>query len=249
MASGDDLIAWARLQVGKPYNASSDLVRFGPASYDCSGLVVAGAKWVGAPLPREMGTNSASMARYLIAQGLTRPVEVALHTAGAVLIMGPANGTMGYGPLGHIALSVGNGADVIEARGTAWGVVEDLGKGRNWTNAGILPGIQTLSTPSTPPHTGSDGLAAVYHALHDVGTRYNGRHSPVLRIGSSGRNVSELQLALAGLGCRIAIDGEYGPKTCDAVKLIQRQGYKQADGVVGLKTYTYLSYLLLLRFP
>jgi len=249
MASGDDLIAWARLQVGKPYDASSDLVRFGPASYDCSGLIVTGAKWIGRPLPREVGTNSASIARYLIAQGLTRPVEVALHTAGAVLIMGPANGTMGYGPLGHIALSVGNGADVIEARGKAWGVVEDLGKGRNWTNAGILPGIQTLSTPSTPPHTGTDGLAGVYHALHDVGTRYNGRGVPELHLGSSGRNVSELQFALAGLGCRLPIDGQFGPKTCDAVKLIQRQGGKRVDGIVGLKTYTYLSYLLLLRFP
>lgn len=249
MASGDDLIAWARLQVGKPYDASSDAVRFGPASYDCSGLIVSGAKWIGAPLPREVGTNSASIARYLIAQGLTRPVEVALKIAGAVLIMGPANGTMGYGPLGHVALCVGNGADVIEARGKSWGVVEDLGKGRNWTNAGILPGIQTLSTPSTPPHTGTDGLAAVYHALHDVGTRYNGRAVPELHLGSSGRNVSEIQFALAGLGCRLSIDGQFGPKTADAVKLIQRQGGKRVDGIVGLKTYTYLSYLLLLRFP
>ena len=249
MATGTDLLTWARAQVGKPYDASSDAVRFGPNAFDCSGLVVASCRAAGTPLPPEAGTNSASIIRYCSAHGLTRPVSEALTLPGAILVMGPRNGFDGYGPLGHIAFTVGNQRDVVEARGHAFGVVEGIALGRSWTNAAILPGVQYAPPMSQPPHRDPDGLGDLYHALHDLGSAYNGRRDPILRVGSAGASTKQLQVALAGLGFRLTIDGKFGPQTAGAIQLVQRQGNIAADGIVGLQTYRVLSRLLLARFP
>lgn len=249
MASGLDLLTWARAQIGKPYDATSDAVRFGPNAFDCSGLIVAACRAVGTPLPAEAGTNSASIIRYAAAHGLTRPISEALAVPGAILVMGPRNGFDGYGPLGHIALTVGNGRDVVEARGHAYGVVEGIALGRPWTNAAILPGVAYTVPATQPPHHDPDGFGDLYHALHALGSLYNGRRAPILRTGSKGADTKQLQTALAGLGYRLTIDGDFGPQTTGAVRSVQRQGRITDDGIVGAQTYTVLSRFLLRRFP
>lgn len=61
---------------------------------------------------------------------------------------------------------------------------------------------------------------------------------PLLKIGSRGEQVKEVQSRLAYLGYyRYKIDGQYGWRTYQAVKNFQYQfGLEQIDGIVGPKT-------------
>lgn len=64
------------------------------------------------------------------------------------------------------------------------------------------------------------------------------RHSKtLLRPGSRGPAVMELQNQLGALGFQLARDGDFGPATCQAVKLFQKSNRLQIDGVVGPKTF------------
>jgi peptidoglycan hydrolase-like protein with peptidoglycan-binding domain len=61
---------------------------------------------------------------------------------------------------------------------------------------------------------------------------------PVLRPGSSGEAVRELQLALKGLGYDPgAVDGHFGTRTEAAVKAFQKAQGIAADGIVGDVTW------------
>lgn len=62
----------------------------------------------------------------------------------------------------------------------------------------------------------------------------------ILKLGSRGERVSELQNALAALGYNIggAVDGAYGDGTRQAVLAFQRDGGLAADGLVGQETFT-----------
>jgi len=55
----------------------------------------------------------------------------------------------------------------------------------------------------------------------------------VLKKGSSGQEVEELQAALG-----ITVDGDFGPKTEQAVKDYQQSNGLEVDGIVGPKTWT-----------
>ena len=61
--------------------------------------------------------------------------------------------------------------------------------------------------------------------------------APMLRSGSEGEEVIELQTRLQALGYYTgAIDGQFGPGTRDAVTLFQQQHGLGADGIVGQET-------------
>jgi peptidoglycan hydrolase-like protein with peptidoglycan-binding domain len=61
---------------------------------------------------------------------------------------------------------------------------------------------------------------------------------PVLRPGSSGEAVRELQQALKGLGYDVgSIDGQFGARTEAAVKAFQKAKAITADGIVGDVTW------------
>jgi len=64
--------------------------------------------------------------------------------------------------------------------------------------------------------------------------------SPVLRQGSGGAAVRELQQLLKSKGHNVAVDGSFGPKTKAAVLAFQRARGLAADGVVGPKTWAAL---------
>ena len=67
-----------------------------------------------------------------------------------------------------------------------------------------------------------------------------GNAHPVVRIGSSGPSVKELQEALNATGAAeppLAADGAFGPATLGAVRSYQRAVGLTADGVVGAKTW------------
>jgi peptidoglycan hydrolase-like protein with peptidoglycan-binding domain len=60
---------------------------------------------------------------------------------------------------------------------------------------------------------------------------------PVLRRGSKGTDVTELQAMLNRNGASLKVDGDYGPSTEAAVKKYQSEKKIVADGVVGKYTW------------
>ena len=66
-----------------------------------------------------------------------------------------------------------------------------------------------------------------------AGTSYPG----LLRVGSSGTGVRQLQQALANRGYSLTVDGAFGPMTKNAVMSFQRSQGIAADGIVGSVTW------------
>lgn len=65
---------------------------------------------------------------------------------------------------------------------------------------------------------------------------------PVLRRGSQGEWVERLQIALAAAGyALLTIDGDFGPATEGAVKLLQRSRGLLVDGIAGPKSFAALA--------
>jgi NlpC/P60 family len=112
--------------------------------FDCSGLVTYAARRLGVP---NVPTVSWMQAQWCRNAGTLISIQTAFTTPGALLFEGPNMGYAGYGPSGHVAISMGNG-QVIEARGHAYGVLVDSAYGRPWTNAGKVP---SLSYSAPPP--------------------------------------------------------------------------------------------------
>lgn len=64
---------------------------------------------------------------------------------------------------------------------------------------------------------------------------------PTLRNGDRGQDVVHLQTRLAALGYSVGeIDGIFGPKTLDAVKMLQTDKRLVVDGIVGSQTWAVL---------
>ncbi|TPL30165.1 peptidoglycan-binding protein [Mesorhizobium sp. B2-4-7] len=59
----------------------------------------------------------------------------------------------------------------------------------------------------------------------------------MLRMGSAGARVRDLQTLLLRAGYAVKVDGDYGPSTRDAVKDFQRAQKITADGVAGPETF------------
>lgn len=59
----------------------------------------------------------------------------------------------------------------------------------------------------------------------------------VLKLGSKGKEVEDLQKYL-----KIKVDGDFGPKTEDAVKKFQKENKLVADGIVGEKTWNAMGF-------
>src|SRR5262245_27409538 len=58
-----------------------------------------------------------------------------------------------------------------------------------------------------------------------------------LRMGSKGEEVTRLQEALKSRGYPVGSDGDFGPRTRDAVVDFQKKHGIAADGVVGAQTW------------
>lgn len=129
----------------------------------------------------------------------------------------------------HVGLYVGDGK-VIEAKGTAYGVVES--KITRWNEWAELTGT---SYAADAPDSPADTPAA-------PNTTESGA-SPLLtlRNGSRGTQVKVLQYLLidAGFDCG-KVDGIAGKNTIAAVKAFQTAQSLTADGIVGAKTWAAL---------
>lgn len=82
-------------------------------------------------------------------------------------------------------------------------------------------------------------MANAYRRLS--GKRLVSKATGMLRMGSKGARVRELQALLVRAGHPVKVDGDYGPSTRDAVKAFQRSQKITADGVAGPETQRRLS--------
>jgi peptidoglycan hydrolase-like protein with peptidoglycan-binding domain len=72
-------------------------------------------------------------------------------------------------------------------------------------------------------------------------TNSSGGATPTLKQGATGASVTNLQKLLAQHGFNPGVDGQFGPKTTEAVKAFQSAKGLAADGVVGPKTWAKLN--------
>lgn len=85
-------------------------------------------------------------------------------------------------------------------------------------------------------------MAAAYRrALNSTPGGYKdgldaGSAAGMLRLGSSGADVREVQRLLVRAGYPLKVDGDFGPSTKEAVRAFQRDQNIEVDGVVGPKT-------------
>jgi hypothetical protein len=63
---------------------------------------------------------------------------------------------------------------------------------------------------------------------------------PTLKCGASGEHVESVQGLLCARSHKVAIDGDFGAKTEDAVRAVQRWGGVADDGIVGRVTWSVL---------
>ena len=93
---------------------------------------------------------------------------------------------------------------------------------------------QDVAIPSAPNAAPVPGAAPAPIAPAPASTRAPARRASVraiLRIGSTGSLVKDLQRQLRRRGLKIAVDGEYGPATKRAVKRIQKRLKMKPTGI------------------
>lgn len=94
----------------------------------------------------------------------------------------------------------------------------------------------------TRGYNGPAGIKAGYHKkMAKAYARISGKTpvsaaSGMLRMGSKGAKVRELQALLVRAGHAVKVDGDYGPLTKQAVMAFQRANGLQVDGVAGPET-------------
>ncbi len=165
---------------------------------DCSGLFVWAFKQLGGSIYHGSNTiwNKYCSAKGTISQGMT------LKPGTAVFLTKNGNRH-------HIGLFVGNNT-VIEARGTAYGVVTSALS--RWDEWGELKAVS---------YSGEKGEAV----------------KMTIQRGSTGEVVTALQNRLIALGYAIAADGSFGQKTENAVRMFQASKGLTVDGICGPATW------------
>lgn len=114
--------------------------------------------------------------------------------------------------------------------------------------AGLAPSLRSHNWPTfargyNGPAYAQNGydlkIAAAYNSYAKGGTGMRAGPS-LLRKGSRGEAVTDLQRSLTALGYPLAADGIFGSATARAVKRFQTDHALAADGIVGPKTATAL---------
>lgn len=129
---------------------------------------------------------------------------------------------------GHIGLYVGNG-EVLELRDFANGFQRSKLSERSFKTWGLYP-YTTYTAEQEAIAKAAAGMVAT------DGT-------PILRKGSNGEDVEELQKLLMDRGYALpkyGADGDYGSETVKAVKEFQKNNGLDADGICGPKTWAAL---------
>ena len=149
MPSGSDFLKLALSQVGDRYvlGAPVQINNADPDAHDCSGLV----EWASGRLGNRLQRHAQLQYNTVKAKGLDIPVTDALNIPGALLWKyTTATSSSRPRPIYHVGISVGNGKDVVEAKGSKWGVVYSSSPkvavhrtdaAGDWDLAGLVPGL------------------------------------------------------------------------------------------------------------
>lgn len=193
---------------------------------DCSGLFYWAYKQLGGYMYH--GSNT-MWRKYAAAKGA---LQGGKRTDGQPLKPGTAVFLTKGSDRHHVGLYVGDG-EVIEAKGTAYGVVESkITRWNEWAEltSTAYAADSSADAPDSPAPTENPADA-------------QGGASPllVLRNGSRGTQVKVLQYLLidAGFDCG-KVDSIVGKNTIAAVKAFQTAHSLTADGIVGAKTWAAL---------
>lgn len=210
MSTAEQFVQACLAEAGDRYVYGAEVAPGTPASatraWDCSELVQVKCNELGVP----MVDGSANQMRWCQARGTLVDVDRAIGTRGALLFRTP------NGRPGHVAVSLGDGR-TIEARGSAYGTGVFSARGRTWTHAGLIAGLDY-------------GGGAPAPAPGPVDDYWTGMFSR----GSRGQGVAHMQANLAKFGYDVgAIDGDFGPKTEAALRAFQRDARIEVDGVFG----------------
>jgi cell wall-associated NlpC family hydrolase len=117
-----------------------------PGAFDCSMLVQWSAHQAGTDLQR----NAWHQYQQLHDQGMTIPVQDAIHTPGALLFSFNSDPNGSNAPVHqHVAISLGNGK-TIEALGAQYGVNEFDATTKRFQYAAVIPGISDHVGPTGP---------------------------------------------------------------------------------------------------
>ena len=114
--------------------------------------------------------------------------------------------------------------------------------------AGLVDELHRLDFAGfTRGYNGPGGIGAGYHRrMKAAYERHSGKEAVsaatgMLRMGSKGARVRELQALLVRAGHPVKIDGDYGPSTKQAVMAFQKAHKLTVDGVAGPETISALS--------
>jgi murein L,D-transpeptidase YcbB/YkuD len=90
------------------------------------------------------------------------------------------------------------------------------------------PAPKPAATPAAAPQSGGEAVKR---------GKANAASNPVLQVGSKGAAVRTLQQLLNKAGVKCATDGDFGPKTEQAVKEFQKKVGLAETGIVENKTW------------
>ena len=149
----------------------------------------------------------------------------------------------GLGNASHIGLCTGRGEGAIHSSVSRGCVAESKFKGKTisggWNRVGLWNWVSyDYGSGKQTPREPAAASAPTSAAADLPKTAPTAR--PVLRRGSRGSAVTELQLRLLSLGYDLGpcgADGIYGRKTRAAVRAFQRDCGIQADGIAGPMTF------------
>ncbi len=235
MTDINTIVAKAISQCGDPYvfGTEVDLRDPNPRQFDCSELVEWACAQAG--VSPKMPDGSWIQNNHCRNHGTNIPVSQGMRTYGALLFISD------NGKVHHVAISLGDGR-TMEAKGRAYGtnIFKSRGSGA-WTSAGLIPGVQygtptsisggTNHNPPPAPRPSSSSSVASFLA----GLAEASKHT--LRIRDRGEAVRYMQLCIDAKGYHCVADGDFGLRTQDALKKVQRATGISADGICGPQTW------------
>lgn len=190
--------------------------RQGP-DYDCSSLIINAYEQAGVPVKEHGAGYTGNMyAAFLKAGFRDVTASVNLHSG-----EGLVRGDVCLAPGKHVVMCVGAG-QVVHAS------LNELGK-----TTGGRTGDQTGREICVRSYYNRPWTYVLRYPEGDAPAASGNAARRLLRKGSRGEDVAELQRALSAHGHALAADGVFGPLTDAAVRAFQASASLKVDGAVG----------------